>query len=261
MTNFICIENTGYGADEFTIGGGGEFVPSRDEMYANTTMPMCGAGFFKPQWLEICKKYNLKFYNLDSGYFGNLKKKIYFRVSVNEFQITCPIIKRPADRWEKLNINLESFKRGKQIVIVPPDRKIVHALGLGSEDLWIDTIIAEIKKYSDRPIKIRKRPEVRADRIITNTFKDFIKDDTYCVIGHQSNALVEAVMCNIPVISLGNSSTKVIYNKDISKIEQLEVISDEEKYEWLNHLSYSQFTKEELKSGFAWDIVSNLPSR
>ena len=66
-------------------------------------------------------------------------------------------------------------------------------------------------------------------------------------------------MCNIPVISLGNSSTKVIYNKDISKIEQLEVISDEEKYEWLNHLSYSQFTKEELKSGFAWDIVSNLP--
>ena len=78
MTNFICIENTGYGADEFTIGGGGEFVPSRDEMYANTTMPMCWAGFFKPQWLEICKKHNLKFYNLDSGYFGNVKKKTTF---------------------------------------------------------------------------------------------------------------------------------------------------------------------------------------
>ena len=60
MTNFICIENTGYGADEFTIGSGGEFVPSRDEMYANTSMPMCWAGFFKPQWLEICKKHNLR---------------------------------------------------------------------------------------------------------------------------------------------------------------------------------------------------------
>jgi hypothetical protein len=257
MTNFICIEGTDYGASEFTIGSGGEFVPSRDEMYANTSMPMCWAGFFKPQWLEICKKHNLKFYNLDTGYFGNVKKKIYFRVSVNEFQITRPIIERPADRWEKLNINLESFKRGNHIVIVPPDRKIVYTLGLGTEDLWIESVVHEIKKFTDRPIRIRKRPETRSDRIVNNTFKDFIKDDTHCVIGFQSNALVEAAMCDIPVISLGNSATKSIYHKQIEDIENLNVVSKDEKQLWLNHLSYSQFTREELTSGFAWDIVSN----
>jgi hypothetical protein len=130
-------------------------------------------------------------------------------------------------------------------------------LGLGSEDLWVESVVNEIKKHTDKPIKVRRRPESRGDRVVNNTFKDFIRDDTYCVIGFQSNALVEAVMCDIPVISLGNSSTKSIYNKDISKIEQLEVISNDEKYAWLNHLAYSQFTREELTSGFAWDIVSN----
>jgi len=256
MTNFICIENTGYGADEFTIGSGGKFVPSREEMYANTTMPMCWAGFFKPQWLEICKKHNLKFYNLDTGYFGNVKKKIYFRVSVDEFQITSPIVERSSDRWEKLNIDLVSFNRGKHVVIVPPDRKIVHTLNLGSEDLWIESVINEIKKYTDRPIKIRKRPEVRVDRVINNTFKNFIKDDTYCVIGFQSNALVEAAMCDIPVISLGRSSTKSLYNETIENIEKLQPADNDKKQAWLNHLAYSQFTKEELLSGLAWEIIS-----
>ena len=52
--NFICVRNTGYGADEFTIGSGGKFVSSWDEMLTNTTLPMCWAGFFRPQWLKIC---------------------------------------------------------------------------------------------------------------------------------------------------------------------------------------------------------------
>jgi hypothetical protein len=140
---------------------------------------------------------------------------------------------------------------------VPPDRKIVYTLGLGTEDLWIESVVLEIKKFTDRPIRIRKRPETRSDRIVNNTFKDFIKDDTHCVIGFQSNALVEAAMCDIPVISLGNSATKNIYHKQITDIENLNVVSKDEKQLWLNHLSYSQFTREELTSGFAWDIVSN----
>jgi hypothetical protein len=54
MTNFICEEGQDYGATEFTKGSGGKFV-SYEEMYENTSLPMCWAGFFKPQWLEICK--------------------------------------------------------------------------------------------------------------------------------------------------------------------------------------------------------------
>ena len=58
MTNFVCVEGTDYGASEFTQGSNGKFI-TYEEMYQNTIFPMCWAGFFKPQWLEICKKHNL----------------------------------------------------------------------------------------------------------------------------------------------------------------------------------------------------------
>jgi hypothetical protein len=254
--NFVCVEGTDYGVTEFTKGSGGKFV-SYEEMYQNTTMPMCWAGFFKPQWLEICKKHNLKFYNFDSGYFGNGKRKTIFRLSVNNFQNVAPIIDRPSDRWEQLNIDQHSFKQGSAIVIVPPDRKIVHTLGLGSEDLWISMVIDQIKNLTDRPIRIRKRPEPRADRVVSNTFKDFIKDDTFCVVGYSSNALVEAAMHDIPVISLGHSATKSLYTYQLEDIEKIKPAYLNDKQAWLNHLAYSQFTREELISGLAWEIINN----
>jgi hypothetical protein len=225
-------------------------------MYQNTTMSMCWAGFFKPQWLEICKRYDLKFYNFDSGYFGNGKKKTIFRLSVNNFQNVSEIIQRPRDRWEKLKIEIEPFKQGSDIVIVPPDRKIAYTLGLGSEDQWIDETILKIKNFTDRQIKIRKRPEPRVDRIVSNTFKDFIKDDTFCVVGYSSNALVEAAMHDIPVISLGHSATTSLYSYQLVDIEKIKPAYQSDKQAWLNHLAYSQFTREELLSGVAWELIN-----
>jgi hypothetical protein len=253
--NFICVEGTDYGATEFTRGSGGKFV-SYEEMCENTTDSMCWAGFFRPQWLEICRKHNLKFYNLDSGYFGNKKTKTIFRLSVDNFQNVNPIIERPSDRWEQLNIDQHSFRHGSAIVIVPPDRKIVDTLGLGSEDQWIDETVLKIKNFTDREIKIRKRPEPRADRIVSNTFKDFIKDDTFCVVGYSSNALVEAAMLDIPVISLGHSATKSLYTYQLEDIEKIKPAYLSDKQAWLNHLAYSQFTKEELLSGLAWELIN-----
>jgi hypothetical protein len=254
--NFVCVDGTDYGVTEFTKGSGGKFI-SYEEMHQNTTMPMCWAGFFKPQWLEICKRHDLKFYNFDSGYFGNGKRKTIFRLSVNNFQNVAPIIDRPSDRWEQLNINQHSFTQGSTIVIVPPDRKIVHTLELGSEDQWIEDTVLKIKKFTDREIKIRKRPAPRADRVVSNTFKDFIKDDTFCVIGYSSNALVEAAMHDIPVISLGHSATKSLYSYQLQDIEKLKPAYPSDKQAWLNHLAYSQFNREELLSGYAWEVINN----
>jgi hypothetical protein len=221
---------------------------------------MCWAGFFKPQWLEICKKHSLKFYNLDSGYFGNKKKKTIFRLSVNNFQNVNPIIDRPADRWKQLGLDQYSFEQGSSIVIVPPDRKITHALSLGSEDRWINDIVLKIKSFTDRPIKVRKRPEPRTDRIVSNNFKNFIKDDTFCVVGYSSNALVEAAMHDIPVISLGHSATKSLYKYQLEDIENIKPADKKLKQAWLNHLAYSQFTRDELLSGKAWKLLTSEPS-
>lgn len=255
--NFICLENTGYGADEFTIGSGGKFVPSREDMYANVSLPMCWAGFFKPQWLEICQKNKLTFYNFDSAYFGNGKTKKIFRLTVNGFQNTENIRIRPSDRWQNLNIQVDNFVQGDNIVIVPPDRKICHSLQLGSVDEWSKKIIEKIRIHSDKPIRIRMRPEPRSVRTTSDTFKDFIRENTYCVVGFSSNALVEAAMSGIPVISLGHSATKSLYDYEISDIEKIKPADKDKKQEWLHHLAYCQFNRDELLSGYAWKIVND----
>lgn len=253
--NFICAEGCDYGAKEFTLGSNGKFV-SWDEMYANKSMPMCWAGFYKPQWLEICTRYNLTWYNFDSAYFGNQKRKTIFRLTVNGFQNTKEIIERPNDRLASLGLKLEHFVHGSDIVIVPPDRKKCHTLGIGTPETWVSNLVGKLRTLTDRQIKIRNRPEPRNERLVSNTFKDFIKDNTYCVIGHSSNALVEAAMCDIPTIALGDSASKSLYDYKLEDIENIKVADQDKKQAWLRHLSYCQFTRPELLCGFAWDVIN-----
>ena len=64
-------------------------------------------------------------------------------------------------------------------------------------------------------------------------------------------------MADIPVISVGASAVKSLYNYKIEDIEQIKVADSSLKQAWLTHLSYSQFTLEELRSGAAWKLLSS----
>jgi len=252
--NFLSFGGEKYGVNAFTLGGNGKIV-SVEEAMSNTSLPMCWAGRYKKTLHTHCKKHNLDFYNLDSAYFSNNKLKTYFRVSKNSYQNITDVIDRPSDRWNSFNIKLTNLTRGDDIVIVLPDEKKLHIENLApSVNDWLTSIIYEIKKYSDRPIRIRQRPASRGERVVSDTFLNFISKNTYCVIGHSSNALVESAMYGIPVISVGESATCSIYNSDISKIEELSVVDNDIKMRWIYHLSYSQFTREELSSGMYFDL-------
>ena len=194
---------------------------------------------------------------MDTGYFGNIKRKEIIRVSINNFQNCNSIVNRPSDRWDRLTVPVTSLSRGSSIVVIPPDPKKLNTLRQGTEEEWINETVSNIKKYTDRPIRIRYRPGSRRDRMTTYTFFDYITDNTWCVVGHSSNALVEAAMADIPVISVGVSAVKSLYNYKIEDIEQIKVADSSLKQAWLNHLSYSQFTQEELRSGAAWKLLSS----
>jgi hypothetical protein len=76
------------------------------------------------------------------------------------------------------------------------------------------------------------------------------------VVGYSSNALVEAAMSDIPVIPLGHSATKSLYSYQLEDIEKIKPAYQSDKQAWLNHLAYSQFTREELLSGLAWELIN-----
>jgi hypothetical protein len=141
------------------------------------------------------------------------------------------------------------------VVIVPPDRKISKSFGLAGD--WFEKTQAEIKKYTDRPVKIRNRPGARTDRLLYDSFEEFVKHDTHVVVGYSSNALVEAVMLGIPVIALGHSATTSLMRYEIKDIEHVSNVDQDLRYSWLKHLAYRQFTHSELANGTAWQLLAS----
>ena len=255
MFNFYCVGNK-YGCLDFTEGSNGKIVPVDEVLDTDPTIPLCWAGSYKEFLYHHCLEKKRTFFNLDTGYFGNIKRKKIIRVSINNFQNCNSIVNRPSDRWNRLTVPVTSLSRGSSIVVIPPDPKKLNTLRQGTEEEWINETVSNIKKYTDRPIRIRYRPGSRRDRMTAYTFFDYITDNTWCVVGHSSNALVEAAMANIPVISLGYSAVKSLYNYKMEDIEQIKVADKDLKQSWLNHLSYCQFTHEELRSGVAWKLLS-----
>ncbi len=256
MFNFLCVGGDKYGCEAFTIGSNGKTVSIEEALASDYNIPLCWAGSYKKLLLDHCVDNSRKFYNLDSGYFGNKKIKNFVRISVNGYQNTKDIVPRSRDRWDSLGIENTCLKQGSTIVLVPPDTKKISITNGGSQEQWIEKTVSLIKQYSDRPIRIRQRPASRLERVELNTFKDFVNEDTHCVVGHSSNALVEAAMWGIPVISLGESATKSLYPNNISDIENIKSADQELKQAWLNHLAYSQFHKDELLSGKAWELLT-----
>jgi hypothetical protein len=253
MYNFLCVGGEKYGCNLFTAGSHGKIVDVQEAL-SDTSLPLCWAGSHKETLYRHCIENNRKFYNLDTGYFGNTKRKEIIRVSINNLQDQGPIIKRPADRFNSLNLEIQNFKRGTKIVIVPPDEKISKVFNLSNT--WVADVKNEIEKYTDRPIHIRNRPLSRSDRLNLDTFKDCIKDDAYAVVGYSSNALVESVMYGIPTISLGHSATNSLFNYTLSDIDTIPDIDQDRRYQWLYHLAYRQFTHSELSDGTAWNLLS-----
>jgi len=257
MHNFFCVGGAKYGCELFSNGSNGKIV-TVDEALSDLSLLLCWAGSHKEVLYQHCIENNRKFYNLDTGYFDNIKRKEIIRISINNFQDQSPIIDRPDDRLKSLSLEIQDFVRGATIVIVPPDEKILKSFKL--PDNWVEKTQEEIKKYSDRPIKIRNRPDSRNTRLLSDTFTDFIRNDTHVVVGYSSNALVEAVLSGIPVIALGHSATTSLMNYEISDLENIPNIDQGKRYSWLKHLSYRQFSHSELENGIAWEFLTTEPS-
>jgi len=254
LRNFFCVGEN-YGCAAFTTGSGGKMVTAEEAVASDPATPLCWAGAHKQVLYRHCQHYNRKFYNLDTGYFGNVKRKEIVRVSVNNFQDQSVIVDRPSDRLARLQINVQNFDRGATVVIVPPDRKISKSFGLAED--WFEKTQAEIKKYTDRPVKIRNRPGARTARLLHDSFEDFVKHDTHVVVGYSSNALVEAVLLGIPVIALGHSATTSLMRYEIKDIEHVPNVDQDLRYSWLKHLAYRQFTHSELANGTAWQLLAS----
>ena len=230
-------------------------MATTEEILANDTMPMAVSGITKRIVPSQAAKKGLDWWYIDSGYFGNTANhKHWFRITRNATQNTGPVRPRSDDRLRRINPDREWYQRGSKIVLVPPDAKVCETFRLPRSDQWIQQVTATIAAHTDRPVVLRSRPASRLVRSTSDRFVDFIRRDTYAVVTWTSNCAVEAAMHGIPVVCLGPSAATPI-SHDITGIHDVPDLDPEAVDQWLRHLSYCQFSLNEMRSGVAWRML------
>jgi hypothetical protein len=235
--------------------GSNGYISTWDKEETSTTpLVIRGVGGGSQKAIRHCWHTGRTFYAVDTGYFGNDGKKMYHRVTKNNLQNLGPIIQRPFDRVEKIGWTYTRFTPGSKILICPPSAKV---MGLFDKDIdqWMTTTIETIKRYTDRPIEIRLKP-IRSERVTNKTLKAALEDDVHCLVTYNSIAATEAIMYGKPAFALGPNAAHKLALSDLSRIDKPYIPSRAEVEAFMAHLSYCQFTVDELQSGFAWATVN-----
>lgn len=199
-----------------------------------------------PQW----KARGRNFIFWDRGYFRRVfatwlprgENGGFYRWHLNCCQMQT-IREVPDDRWRAAGIALRPWnKTGQHIVVADqgPNYWATHA-----DDQWIARTIAEVKRHTDREIRIRgKESKIPLDDDLAGA---------HALVTHGSIAAVESVIMGCPVFVGPCSAAALVGQTDFSKIESPIY---PERQAWLNSLAYSQFNEAELIDGTLWRLIS-----
>ncbi len=213
--------------------------------------------------IDVCKERNFDYYYLDNKYMS----KGYIRVTKNQAQ-AGKIIKRSDDRWKKLGIELQPWKKGGQnIVVCPPTEAMIAYYKLEN---WVDNICTELAQHTDRPIIVRNKPTEKCVELDQNgyivptknskkykgPFKSFDEElsDAHAIIIFNSNVAVEAIYKGVPSFVSSVSAAAPI-SHTLSELKYIETPRYEEREPWLHHLAYSQFNNEDFQNGTVYRIL------
>lgn len=231
--------------------------------YASSNDTVFLRGILKHKLMKQCIQDGRDFYYMDTGYFGNDQSlvnprmfKLWHRIVKNNLQ-HHEIQDRPSDRFEKLNVKFQPWKKtGRNILLALPDEKPCKFYNI-DRDAWITNTVKTIKKHTDRPIVLRERTPDRTQRMINEPLKKVLQDgDIFALVTFNSLAAIEAILTGIPVFTLSPiHSAQSVGLSDLSKIETPYYPECCQLYKWAKYLAYGQFHTNELKDGTALKII------
>ena len=237
----------------FVQGAGGRISSwSREEQ---TMTPVVLRGITKRKEMAACRAAGRDFYYIDTGYFGNGKKKTFHRITKNDVQWFGPIVERPGDRLAATGVQFTKFRRdGSKILLAPPSQKLLNLYDINLEE-WLEKTKSEIGAYTDREIVVRLK-QGRSVRQSTDTMQMALADDVFCLVTFSSIAAGEALLCGKPAITLGPNAAGPLCSQSIAEIDNPKIPTLDEVEAWARHLSYCQFTEPEMRDGTAWRILN-----
>lgn len=237
----------------FVQGAGGRISSWNKE--EQTNIPVVLRGITKRKEMAACRATGRDFYYIDTGYFGNGKKKTFHRITKNDVQWFGPIVDRPGDRLGATGVQFTKFRKdGSKILLAPPSQKLLNLYDINLEE-WLEKTKAEIGAYTDREVVVRLK-QGRSVRQSTDTMQMALAEDVFCLVTFSSIAAGEALLCGKPAITLGPNAAGPLCSHSLSEISNPKIPTLDEVEAWARHLSYCQFTEPEMRDGTAWRILN-----
>ena len=267
MTNFIFLSKGG--EDEYInmlAQSAGQTPTNTDFFDYKYDVTMDGLtpvlrGILKYKIMQKCLADNKDFYYVDSGYVGNnisrlnrMGNKLYHRIVRNDLQHKT-ITPRPADRWQALDVVLQPRKFGRKIIVATPDEKPCRYYGIDQQQ-WVEQTVAELKKYTDRPIEIRHRAPKRIDRVSTAPLSTVLANNVHALVTYNSIAAVESIFAGVPAFVLAPTHiAEPVASKDLSQIENPVWANRDTLDAWCHSMAYGQYHVKELRDGTAFRMM------
>ena len=185
--------------------------------------------------------------------------KTYFRI-VHENLHTIKGISGDGARIHELeskdiNVEFKGWKTGdtKHILVCPSSQMVTYNINGMNQDEWIHECVTELKKHTDREIKIRNKPRPNNEWWGTD-IKDSLVD-AHCLVTNMSLSAIDAVMNQTPVICHDKNVCSSISSRDLNSVEKPFKPGRKTVQEWLNMIANHQFTIQEIEDGLAFDIL------
>lgn len=256
------------------------FYYKSDTIDVTNKSPCVFRGITRIETIKQCIDNNIDFYYIDTGYMGCYPNKNWHRFTKNNFQTLDHLnykqldfltdVKKLKERFASImKVNYDSYKpkrpvKGENILIIPPSAKVLRCLTINGhtnfkQDEYINFVSKEIKKYTDKKIIVRQKPNRDERTKKGRNLLDQLKNDKiHCLVAFNSIAAFEAIQGGYPAITLGPNAASFLSEKEIKNIENPYFADDDKIREHSLYLSACQFNREEFRSGYAVKMIEQL---
>lgn len=283
----ICVDRVRKKIDKilnliFESNSSNKFIKS-DTIDIIDKTPRAFRGITRVETIKQCIENNVDFYYIDTGYMGCYPKKNWHRFVKNNFQNLSHLsyidlsnladIKLLKNRFfEIMKIRYDEYKpikqiKGNSILIIPPTKKVLDCLSVMKHtdftvNDFINYVTKEIKKYTDRNVIVRYKPN-RDIRIKEGTrlIDQLVNDNIHCVVTFNSIAAFESIQNGYATITLGPNAASYLSEKQFENIENPYFPDDDKIREHSLYLTTCQFNRDEFKNGYATEMIEKIQSK
>jgi len=175
------------------------------------------------------------------------------------------------DRAQVLGLSTKPWKTsGTNIVIACQRTDSEQWAGQPSIGTWLQQTIDTIRQHSSRPIVVRPHPRqgipavhalLQKPQRVPCTYDSFdfeqSLEDAWCVVNWNSGPGSQAILNGVPAFVGSTSLAAPVANLDLTQIENpLRPCRDQ----WLNHLAHTEWTTQEIATGWPLRRLLGLES-